>query len=548
MFRFTGFRSAGSLAAGLFIGATLSAGLPVTGAHAQQAEPVRGGTLIYADQAFINSWLLAAGSWYHNATILHSIVDRLVYLDPATQQVVPWLASSFEVSPDAKTFTFEIRDGVTFSDGSPLTPELVAKNLDRLGRGNKELGISRHPYFDGYQSTSVDGRKVTIHLERPNRYLLTALTQVQAGIVSEAALSKTQAEQAEPQNLIASGPFVFESQIPGQQVTIVRREGYAWPPATASNKGEAYLDKVVIRTIAEPSLRAGAVQSGQVHIAKGIQPTDEAGLKDAGFVIYPRKSTLNISDQFSLRPDNPKLADQRVRKALSISIDRAALVEAALSDSYPATTTLLVEGVPHRVAFDKELTQDLAEANRLLDEAGWTRGPDGIRQKDGQRLELTATASSQSAAVIPAIDYLGQQWRQDIGVLLVNRAGDDVLFSGRGSNSPDIELKLFRPEVTAGLGKIFGADELAIAAGRAPNVSSLYSDPELNALFAKDLESTDPDEQAKIVADILRKLIVEKVYTIPLYEPSQVLGGAKKLHIGFNTYTSPIFQSTWIEP
>ncbi|MBW9336932.1 ABC transporter substrate-binding protein, partial [Herbaspirillum sp. RU 5E] len=88
-------------------------------------------------------------------------------------------------------------------------------------------------------------------------------------------LAKTFKEQALPANLIGSGPFVFKSQIPNKEVVLARRDDYNWPAPGVPNPGRAYLERIVIHEIVEEGLRTGALESGQVDIAKGIQPSDE---------------------------------------------------------------------------------------------------------------------------------------------------------------------------------------------------------------------------------------------------------------------------------
>lgn len=509
-------------------------------AHATDV-PVTGGTLVFSDVQLIYAWQRQGAGRYNIGTVLSQIVDRLVYQEPGTGRIVPWIASSFEVNDNATEFTFRLRPGVTFSDGTVVDAEIVKANLDQFGLGDEQKGIPPSFEFQGYDRTEILAPDaVKVYLKEPNRYFLVALSSPTTGLAARATLERNFKEQGKADNLIGSGPFVFKSEIPKKEVVIARREGYAWPPEGAKNPGAAYLDRVVFREIAEEGLRTGALASGQVHVAKGIQPADEAQLESQGFKIYGQKPILNVVDQISIRVDNPLVSDPRVRRALSIGVDRKDLVDTVLSKNYNPTTGLLVAGSPGHVRFDKDLTFDPKEANRLLDEAGWARNAQGIREKDGKPLRLSVAASSQSSAVRPAMEFVGQQWRE-LGVVLVNRTLDDTYFN-QSTNNIDVPLRIFRPGLAGGLAGVFGYPRGLTS----NNSTTLHSDPALEALFREDLRTTDPAKQQALLTEIQKKLIVDYAYTIPLYEASQTYGAAPEVRIAFNSNTLPLFQETFI--
>jgi len=519
-----------------------SLGAAAAPGHAAEGKPVQGGRLIFSDVQLIYSWQRQGAGRYNHGNVIGQIVDRLVYQRP-DGAIVPWIASSFESNGDATQFTFKIRPGVSFSDGSPLDANAIKANFDQFGFGDEAKGIPASLEFLGYDRTEIVAPDtVRVILKDPNRYFLIGLSSPTVGIASLRTLEKTFKEQSKPENLIGSGPFVFKSEIPKKEVVLSRRDDYAWPPEGAANPGKPYLQEVVYREIVEEGLRTGALQSGQVHIAKGIQPSDEALLADEGFRIYGQKPLLNVTDQISIRVKNPLVEDRRVRLALSIGIDRKELVETVLSKSYGPTTGLLVRGSPEYVSFDKELAFDPKKANQLLDEAGWVRNAQGIREKDGKQLRLSVAASSQSSAVRPAMEFIGQQWRQ-LGVVLINRAGDDTFMNQSATNS-DVPLRIFRPSLAGGLAGIFGY----LRGFNGNNVTTLHADPETEELFRQDLRIVDPAKQRESIAKIQHKLIVENAYTIPVYEASQTYGAAPNVHLTFNSNTVPLFQEAWIGP
>jgi peptide/nickel transport system substrate-binding protein len=519
-------------------------GLAGTSRSTQAAgqQPVYGGTLIFADVQLIYTWQLQAGSRYNIGNGLNQAVDCLVYQKP-DGRIVPWLAQSFSINDTASEFTFKLRDGITFSDGTKLDVHVVKANLDQAGLGDEQKGIPQNFDFQGYDRTEiVDDQTVRVFLQHPNRYFIVALSYATSGLVAPSTLAKSFTDQARPQGLVGTGPFVFQSEVPRQEVTLVRREDYRWPPEGAENPGKAYLEKIVFREIAEDGLRSGVLQSGQAHVVKGIPPSDEAQLEAQGFKIYGQRPLLNVTDQISIRVDNKLVGDRNVRFALSIGVNRAELVDTVLSKSYTPTTALLRKDSPGYVAFDKELAYDPDQANKLLDDAGWKRNRQRIREKDGQPLRLSVAASSQSSAVRPAMEFVGQQWRE-LGVVLINRAGDDT-FMNQSSQSTDVPLRIFRPGLTSGLVGVFGYPH----GFNANNTSTLHSDPALEALFQQDLATLDQAKQQALLTEIQRKLIVDYVYTIPLYEASQTYGASKRVHLAFNSNTLPNFQNAWVAP
>jgi peptide/nickel transport system substrate-binding protein len=522
-----------------------AAGITAQGGRARAAsgQPVYGGTLIFADVQLIYTWQVQAAGRYNIGNGVNQVVDRLVHQLPADGSIVPWIAESFSVNPTATEFTFRLRDGVTFSDGTKLDVNAVKANLDQAGYGDKAKGIPQNFDFQQYDRTEiVDDRTVKVYLKAPNRYFIVALSYPTSGLLGLATLAKSFTEQTRPQNIIGSGPFVFQSEVPRQEVTLIRREDYRWPPAGAANPGKAYLEKVVFREVAEDGLRTGVLQSGQAHVVKGIPPSDEEGLLAQRFLIHGQRPLLNVVDQISIRVDNKLVSERDVRYALSIGVNRAELVDTVLSKSYSATTGLLRRNSPGYVTFDRELAYDPDKANRLLDNAGWQRNRQGIREKNGQVLRLSVAASSQSSAVRPAMEFVGQQWRE-LGVVLINRAGDDT-FMNQSSQSIDVPLRIFRPGLTSGLVGVFG-----YANGfNSNNTATLHSDPALEALFKQDLAEPDPAKQLALLTEIQRKLIVDYVYTIPLYEASQTYGTGKRVRLAFSSNTLPVFQDSWIEP
>lgn len=143
------------------------------------SEPVEGGHFVFAEVTPVSNWQTQEASFYEKANILNSVLDRLTYFDPESGEVVGWIAEDFQSNDDATEFVFTIRDGVTFSDGTPLDAEAVKENLDALGHGIEDEQIPPNPDFAYYESAEVtDDNEVTVTLSEPDVNFLRATSSV----------------------------------------------------------------------------------------------------------------------------------------------------------------------------------------------------------------------------------------------------------------------------------------------------------------------------------------------------------------------------------
>lgn len=508
---------------------------PSTGQAAGTGQPVDGGTLVYAEVTPINNWQTQAARFYEKSNVLHSVLDRLTYFDPEQGKLVPWIASEFSGSEDATEFTFTIRPGVTFSDGTPLDATAVKLNLDALGLGVKEAQIQPNVDFAGYESAEVIGEdQVRVTLATPNSNFLRATSSVTAGLVSPETLKLDTAGQSAIARISGSGPFVFESEKPDEEVVLAKRADYAWAPETADNQGDAYLDKVVIKYLPEVAHRAGAVQSGQVDLVRGLQPLDEAALAASGNQVLPAEGVDLTVNMAAVRVGSGKLADEKVRQALQVGIDRQSIKDTVLSDSYVISASILNHKAPGFVDLSEELAYQPEESKKLLDDAGWEVGADGIREKDGEKLEVTVTSSNNSVVIKPAFELIEQQWRE-IGVKLNNRAGDNT-FLATAMPDPKVEFFGTRQFIYGGLGPIFEPSN---------NTMTHTSDEDLNGIFAAERAAAPGAERDELLAQEQRALVLEKAYSLVLWDEVQVYGAHSDTHVEFTSGTAPVFQGAW---
>lgn len=505
------------------------------------SEPVKGGQLVFSDVVGLSNFQTSGPSTYTHHNVFQNLFDRLVYRDEASGELVPWLASDWKVSDDGLEYTFTVRDGVTFSDGSKLTAEVVRDNLDLQGRGNPDKKVPPNSAIKNYGSAEVvSDTQVKVTLKEPNYNFLSALSNPYASILGPSTLKLGYEEQTKIENLVGSGAFVFKSQVPEQEIVLVRRDDYAWPPATAHNKGAAYLDRIVFRNVNEVGLRAGAVTSGQVDVQRGIQPTDEQVVTNGGGLIkttFPKEATSNY---IALRPTpaNPHLADVRVRQALQVGTNRKDLIESVLTDSYKVSGSIIGRSAEGSVNLDDKLAYDPARANRLLDEAGYAeRDSAGYRTKDGKRLTVDLWTDDQSVATRLASEYLQQQWRVDLGVNLVPSIGTNAEFYAALAD-PAVD-GIFSRKVAIYAGGLFG-----ILGPK--NTDIHHEDPELVKLLRAQVTSLTKEQSVAALAKV-QEYVVEQAYWLPLWDEVQIRAERKNAHAVFDVFDAIEGQESWIE-
>ena len=361
-------------------------------ASAVTGPPRTGGSITYLNEKLIDGYQQQkTGSW-HVAQVWNQLVERLFYYE-ADGRFVPHLATGFTENDERTRFTLTIRKGVTFSNGEPLDAAAVAANLNFLARGDEARGIPRSQYFpkDYYgEAVATGSHTVEVRLTKPYGDFIQKLgAWTTVGILAPATINASLDRQSDLRNVYGTGPFVVESWVPNKEVVLARREDYSWPRADARHDGPAYLDKVVVQQVAEPALRVGALESGQVEVIHYVQQTEEQRIADNGFnLIAP--SFFGSVWGLQLRLTADYLDDIRVRKALSHGIDRKEILATNFpSGKWSEAKSIFNDVVPGTLDLRDRFAYDPALANSLLDEAGWTaRDRQGYRTKAGKRLRF----------------------------------------------------------------------------------------------------------------------------------------------------------------
>ncbi|MDQ0726632.1 ABC transporter substrate-binding protein [Microbacterium sp. W4I20] len=348
------------------------------------AERVDGGTIVYAHQQEPQCLF---GGWIEQAYISYQFLDSLVSLTEEGE-AVPWLAEDWAVSDDGLTYTLTLKEGVEFTDGTPVDAEAIAYNFDYwVAGGNSTAAVWLGGYYESAEA--VDERTVAVHLSRPYTRFIENLAQGYFGIQSQQAL-ETRTDEENCEQPIGSGAFVVQEWNRGENVVLVRNDEYTSWPENAEHTGPAYVEKVDWRFVADGVTRVSALRSGEADAIYDIPAVEWDGLDGEQYDLH-KYVTPGRPQQISFNTTRAPFSDENLRKAFILSLDRKSIVETIGRGVIPfegnGGVSQATPGYSQKAAdwygFDAD------EANSLLDEAGWTeRDDDGYRVKDGKTLEV----------------------------------------------------------------------------------------------------------------------------------------------------------------
>lgn len=519
---------------------------------ASSTQPVNGGTLQFALIDYQRSPDPQLGTNYAESLIGNNVTDKLTWQDPDTGAITPWLAKSWEYNQKLTEFTFHLRDDVTFSDGSPFNAAAVKANFDQYVHGDEKLGILPNGavLLPGYIETATpDEYTAVVRFEKPLASFLQASSftaNAQPGFLSLATLKLSAEERTDPTKVIGTGPFVYESWEEQVKTILVKRDGYNWSPPALAHGGAAYLDKIVFNTIPEASVRTGSLASGTIDATLDVGTTDEKPLADQGFTIIHRGVSgtaifFNLNSQ--LFPTN----DLAVRKAIQLGWNRESIEKTVLTDSYSVATSVLAPSVRGYADYsDSVLRYDPTEAEKLLEEAGWEKGADGIRVKDGKKLTVKLLGISNLVVNKPAYESVQQDLKK-IGVDLqltvvpipdysanVAKAQTDWNITAANRSRNDSAVLNLQYSPTLGNGSWVTEDSPGVDVAEVTRVLG-------------QLETTLDEKKRTAYAKQAQDLLLEKYALVnPIYNPSQVIAHADYVHgIIFDAQSRNHFVNTW---
>lgn len=483
---------------------------PAPAAPAAKKQPVKGGTLTIAIPGQVVS-VDPHKQWDSNSmAALDNMVDTLMTPGP-DNKLRPLLAESWSASPDGKVFTFKIRKGAKFHDGTEVNAEAVKKSIDRVMQD--ELKSPQKANWAKLDKVVVkDSHTLEIYWKEPaipEQFYLDTFWR--SFIVSPAAIEKYGMDLA--QNPVAAGPFKFESYKADDRLVMARFDEY-WG-------GAPYLDKVVARIIPESNTRRVEMEAGTIDVLIGVEPKDVAAFEKKGIKIVrgPAPSMASLA----MNLNRPPFDDVKVRQAVAHAIDKDALIKKVLFGYATPSVTGTHPISPGAAKDVKGFDYNPEKAKQLLDEAGWKVGPDGVRVKDGKRLSVTIAARNDETWML--ISQVAQEALKNIGFEATIDAKDwGAFLEAMRTGNYDLGYWRLNGNTFEPQGYTWNLLSSSYWAVNQLNKSEKYKDlqKKVDDLLNAGAQELDQTKRYAIYAEF-QKLIVDNVIFVPLWHEDRLV-------------------------
>ncbi len=346
------------------------------------------------------------------AEVTYQIHEGLMRYGPDLN-LVPMLATSWELQPDGRTWRFFLREGVTFHTGNPFNAEVVKWNFETML--NPERPGVAAGLLTAFESLNVvDEYTLDVTLNEPNFIFLNILGAALFMIVDMEHYMEV-GEDNYGQQPSGTGAFQFVSWEPGERVVVERNADY-WGDVGAE------VDRVVFQAIPDDSARALALLTGEIDMAFGL-PADQVGIieRTPGLDVIRTATFRTLFLESNIQ--HPLLTDA-VRMAIAHSINRDQISAVIGEAGVPAYGHGPAEAVGF---YDHTLPYDPEAARSLLEEDGWTLGNDGIRSRDGERLSINVLTRGVTVGEIDALQVVQAQLA-NVGIELTLERVDTAAF------------------------------------------------------------------------------------------------------------------------
>jgi len=448
--------------------------------------------------------------------VLFMLADTLVSLDHDMTSIKPGLAESWSVSPDGKVYTFKLRADVKFCDGKAMTADDVVYSLKRWidPATRSPVRWRAGPVED---IVAKDATTVEYRLTAPFSELLYQLTQSFAVVIDKANVDALGADFG-VRGFNGTGPYCWVDWRPRNDMRLRRHDAYRWGPPIYENRGPAHIQEIVWRIVPEENTRLAAVLTGQSQATQYVPYSGMAQIR--------ANRNLRIVDNpaafwtyfIGFKVDKAGVDDAAVRRAMVMAVDQEAISrDINFGETEPAYSYIHQSATDWNKAVDSRLIRtNVAEANRILDEAGWVRGADGVRSKNGVRLSPLAYG------------FTGSTWQKlmetvqgdlrKIGVDLRIQLFDATVAWGKLATQEFDLFGMSFPYITAG-----DALNLYFRSANAPTPNRMnWKDGETDRLLQTGMTAVSDADRAAAYGQVLQQVHDAAVW-IPLYhEPMKV--------------------------
>lgn len=450
--------------------------------------------------------------------VLPYLFDTLVTIQ-RDGKLVGLLAESWQVSPDGKAIDFKLKSGVTFHDGSKLDAAAVVFTFERL----QEMG-DKSPIAGNVKAVSrveaIDESTVRFSFAQPTATFFSALAMPYAGIMSPAA-TKAAGDQIGLKP-VGTGPFKLAEWKRGVSVTLVRNPDYRWGSPELKNRGPVQFERLVFKVIPDADTQLSALKAGDVDVIFVNEPSQVTRL-EADEALQVERVDLDALIYLGYNCARPPFDEVKVRQAFSHAVDKAQVIEVALSGLGTRADTPLT---PSMLGYDAALKAhgqdfDPDRSRALLAEAGFAQQADGTWTRDGK--QLTARLLTSTRAPNDLIATVLQGRFKALGVPVeIQQLDSAAVMKATTEGSFDLLLWRYEWNDPDGLNIFLSSSRI-----RQTN-RVFYSNKEVDALFARGQNEMDQAKRHAIYGEAQKIILAESPWQ-PLYTPVEAMVSRKRV-------------------
>lgn len=488
------------------------------GESADTEEAAEGGTLIFGrggDSTSLDPSRTTEGETFK---VTKNIFETLLKFEDGGTAVEPGLAKSWETSDDGLTYTFELREGVKFHDGTDFNAEAVVKNFERWASGDAEKFPYYSSMFGGFGDdedhiiesvTAEDDYTVVFKLKRPQAPFLKNIAMDMFAIASPTAFEEMGDDEFE-RNPVGTGPFKFVEWKPNDSITIEKFEDY-W------QEGLPKLDRVVFESIPDNSARLNALIAGEVDLADGINPSDGVTIEENPDLQLFERPSMNVG-YLGLTVTREPFGDKLVRQAINYAIDKESIIDAF----FEGRADVAVGPIPPSVSGYHDGIEgypyDPEKAKELLAEAGY---PDGFEMElwampvprpympDGEKVAEAIQKNLEDIGITAKI--VSHEWATYLELLEKGEA-DAFLLGWTGDNGdPDNFIYVLLDEDNIG-----------------SNNYTYFSHDEMHDLLIEAQTEVDEEKRIELYKEA-QEIVHEEAPWVPIAHSTPLLGGKSTL-------------------
>lgn len=456
------------------------------------------------------------GGNYPQALLATQVIESMVSRDEAGN-IVPWLATDWEVSEDGLTWDFTLDENAQFTDGTPVNSAAIQANIEHLQDPNTASSTGYLAVQQIIDIEQVSETVVRFTLSRPDAALLESLAQPWTGIMSPAGIERGRDANCEAP--IGSGPFIVADWVRQDRIVLERNSDYATPP-TGFEAIDNGIEEVIWRFIPDATARFTSLQAGQVDIIDNPLPehiTTARASDDLEHLDAPRPGASN---RIELNTSQAPFDDPLVREAFIAASDLTAGIDTLFAGVTERSFSAMSSAEPLAVQSPDAYVVDAEHAAELLDEAGWSEiGDDGIRMKDGERLTarfpVTASQSTQAEqALFEQIQASARTVGFEIQITLLDLSSWYAALAAHEYELVSAPYTKVGPDV---LRFLYHSDATVPApSGYFANNSQLQ-DPELDALLEVIGSESDVELRAEAAREA-QEFIAQSHAILPIYD------------------------------